>query len=276
MMYGANLEDMERLAQVVQQAVQRLDGEKGEINALMRNASWQGRDADQFLFLWSSVLLGQMTAVVYALNELAMKIRKHLNEQDDASSHEAPKTWLDALGYGIARAMRDAEKTVRGEIMRHSAVESFLRAYPPGKPVEYNGDARYGRGYKYQCVDYVQAYTGHIYGLNPKEAVAATGAGDASTLFSRADPAYFDKISLNDPVKVGDIVCLGGGAYGHVAVVTKVNDDGSYLVADQDGLAATDAGRSPKIHRLSEWQLRHVQGYLRPKADKIKVKLPTS
>lgn len=276
MMYGANLEDMERLAQVVQQSADRLDRETHDINTLVQNSQWQGRDAEQFLLLWSSVLLGQMTAVVYALNELAMKIRKHLNEQDDASSHEAPKTWLDALGYGIARAMRDAEKTVRGEIMRHSAVESFLRAYPPGKPVEYNGDAILGRDYEYQCVDYGQAYTGHIFHLEPKEVRAVLGVGDASVLFGRANPDYFDKIPSTELVKVGDIVCMGGGKYGHVAVVTKVNDDGSYLVADQDGLAATDAGRSPKIHRLSEWQLRHVQGYLRPKADKIKVKLPAS
>lgn len=276
MMYGANLEDMERLAQVVQQSADRLDRETHDINTLVQNSQWQGRDAEQFLLLWSSVLLGQLKSVVGALGEMVGGIQKQLKEQDDASAPDGPPNSWGALGESIGRAVREAAKSALTEVRRQAAVESFLRAYPPGKPVEYNGDAVLGRDYEYQCVDYGQAYTGHIFHLEPKEVRAVLGVGDASVLFGRANPDYFDKIPSTELVKVGDIVCMGGGKYGHVAVVTKVNDDGSYLVADQDGLAATDAGRSPKIHRLSEWQLRHVQGYLRPKANKIKVKLPAS
>lgn len=151
------------------------------------------------------------------------------------------------------------------QCIRTIAFSAFESLHPAGSaPVEYNRD-----GAEFQCVDFVQAYAAHLFGV---PAHLTTGRGNAHQIFENSSSQYFDKISVGQRPEVGDIVCVGSNvysSYGHVAIVKEVRPDGGIVVLEQDGGALKLADRAPRLRTLTLQENAAIQGFLRPKTDKL-------
>ena len=124
----------------------------------------------------------------------------------------------------------------------------------------------YDGAYGYQCVDLANQYTTDIFGV---PAHSALGGGNAKDIFGNTGEQYFTKVAPSGGPQVGDIVCIGGyrsNPYGHIAVVNAVGADGSITVMEQDGFKQTPA----KLRALGATERSAIQGFLRPKADRLK------
>lgn len=151
-----------------------------------------------------------------------------------------------------------------------------------GVHIYYNGKAftkTYGRnltvdgynlGLKYQCVEFVKRYYYEIYNHKMTHA-----GGNAKEFFDKQlkDKAYNSKRGLMQyrntreyPPKVGDLLIYDayfGNAYGHVAIISKVEKDSVEIVQQNMGLKTRE--KLPLVEFMGYYTVAdyYVLGWLR-------------
>lgn len=85
-MIGANLQDMERLAEALGSVANSLDPIRAELNHRLGSAPWTGPDADRFRSDWSRQHNPALLAAAAALRDAEAVVRRNRAEQDQASS----------------------------------------------------------------------------------------------------------------------------------------------------------------------------------------------
>lgn len=127
--------------------------------------------------------------------------------------------------------------------------------------------------YAYQCVDVPSHYAAYIFPINqhPFDYKKTLNWGNAAQLYSQAYSTYFEKIPMSPTArpKRGDIVVWDGPTYeGHIAVIAGADEKGMTLIHQfgyrQDGVWKT-------VDPYSYPYYGNIIGFLRPKADKIKL-----
>ncbi len=92
---------------------------------------------------------------------------------------------------------------------------------------DYNTVDSYNSGMKWQCVEYVNRYYYLIYGSQIR--IPGTNAIDYyDTASERGLVAYSN--GGTTPPQLGDILCSGGGSYGHVAIVRGVTSNSVHVI----------------------------------------------
>jgi len=92
---------------------------------------------------------------------------------------------------------------------------------------DYNTVDSYNSGMKWQCVEYVNRYYYLIYGSQIR--IPGTNAIDYyDTASERGLVAYSN--GGTTPPQPGDILCSGGGSYGHVAIVRGVTSNSVHVI----------------------------------------------
>ncbi|MFT4245466.1 MAG: CHAP domain-containing protein [Micrococcaceae bacterium] len=98
-------------------------------------------------------------------------------------------------------------------------------------------------GWICQCVDFVSFRVNKAMGWKEGETVKFTGAGNAnqweSALSSRSG------WTVNDTPRVGAVAIWNTGTYGHVAMVSKVEEDGKTIEVEQYNFSNSQTGNKP-------------------------------
>lgn len=118
-----------------------------------------------------------------------------------------------------------------------------------GVPVYYNGSTNtvkgrttidgYNIGLKYQCVEFVKRYYFQHYQHRMPDSYGHAVSFFNPTLADGAKNEARDLFQFTNPSsskpKVGDLIVMGGGSYGHVAIVSQVLEDEIELIQQNPG-----------------------------------------
>lgn len=132
---------------------------------------------------------------------------------------------------------------------------------------EYNLNNTVNTGMKWQCVEYVNRYYHQIYGMNIR--ISGQNAVD---YYGNADQRGLDAYPNGGLVapQPGDILCLSGNTYGHVAIIREVNASNIRVIQQNSGSADYVNFSFPRTgNNINGTQLGSaytVQGWLRKSA----------
>jgi uncharacterized protein YukE len=85
-MYGADVQQLTDLANVVDQAASQLTSTRQSVSGKVQQSAWVGPVADKFRSTWSSSGNSQVAAAAQLLSEASASLRKNAAEQTQASS----------------------------------------------------------------------------------------------------------------------------------------------------------------------------------------------
>lgn len=85
----------------------------------------------------------------------------------------------------------------------------------------------YYLGLKFQCVELVRRFLYFRYGINFAN---VWSDGDAKDWFFNRKKMNLREVGLSE-VQVGDIICMQGGKWGHIAIVSEVFGSGISIVS---------------------------------------------
>jgi len=151
-----------------------------------------------------------------------------------------------------------------------------------GVPVYYNGytgnvsgrnktEDGYNLGLKYQCVEYVKRY--YYEHLNHK---MPYNMGHANSFFNNSikdgdknterNLYQFTNPSFTKP-EDDDLIVMGGGKFGHVAIVTKVTDNKIEIIQQNPSNPINTREKFNLIFEDSKWYInnKRILGWLRKK-----------
>lgn len=84
-MWGLDVDEVNRLAQTLEQASQELQTVLSKISGQLSSTQWNGPDADKFRGDWSSTHTAQLKAVSSALSAVATTARNNASAQQSVS-----------------------------------------------------------------------------------------------------------------------------------------------------------------------------------------------
>ena len=293
---GADLDQLRALSA-------RLKAQSGKMREIansstfaLQAAEWTGGEIDAIRDQWRRNSVPTIMRLAEALDELGSDLDQHMLEQERASGGGASGPWSDFIdmirrsidkfiggivGPGIGgradiadppadsgsaggseapKPGEDATPPVvqaGGAERNESVLRDWRSSVPDGTKVDWDGS------YGVQCVDLVRSYMdAHYPGRN-----LGGGVPHAFQMFDAADPNLFEKVGPGGAPQPGDIIVIGQNTYsptsGHVAIIDRVDPDGTVHVIQQSG-GAQDRGVFTGTP--SRIEMDALVGYLRPKS----------
>jgi hypothetical protein len=130
----------------------------------------------------------------------------------------------------------------------------------------------YNIGLKYQCVEFVKRYYfEHLHHKMPDSYGHAKDFFDHSIVDGgenkRRNLMQFTNPSVSKP-QLDDLLIYSEtkyNPYGHVAIVSNVDDDGIEVIQQNPGTYASSRGRFPLTHKNGKWRIDNdrILGWLR-------------
>jgi len=297
---GADLDQLRALsARLKSQSGKMREVANSSTFALMA-AEWTGGEIDAIRDQWRRNSLPTITRLADSLEQLGSDLDQHVAEQERVSAGDSG----GPLGNLIDWIRRSIDKFIVG-IIGASPVES-PRAPTPGAPegggggdgsqggapgeqvapdAPSNNSSRnasvlnnwrngvpdgtkidWDGAHGVQCVDVVRHYLNSYF---PGRGVGG-GFDYAYQMYDHADPALMERIPPGGTPQVGDIIVIGPNDYsptaGHVAIVDRVDADGTVHVIQQSGGTLQDQARGVFTGKPSRIEMDALVGYLRPKS----------
>ena len=283
---GADVEQLRKAAQTFRQKAEYLESTITQgISRQITESPWKGADADSFRNQWQSDLAPKVRQVVEALRKSADSLTRNANEQEQASSVSSGTSGAPSSAPSASPVSEGSSSgsSSSGTSTGHTPGSPGEGTPPaPAQPSQNSGQTTarfesfrqqrlgqktdYDGAYGFQCVDLANQYTADIFGVPARSAL---GGGNAKDIFGNTGEQYFTKVASSGGPQVGDIVCVGAyrsNPYGHIAIVNEVGADGSITVMEQDGFTQGPA----KLRALGATERGAIQGFLRPRAERLK------
>lgn len=127
--YGMDTEQVLGESDALEQAARRLEEVMGGLHSSVQGAAWAGPDAESFREQWEATRRQGGSLVLPGLGDRSRELREHVQEQEQASAHEADGGWfedtrdwlrdtggdiVDAVGSGAQWAVDEVSELVDG------------------------------------------------------------------------------------------------------------------------------------------------------------------
>lgn len=296
---GADLDQLRALSARLKSQSGKMREIASSSTFALTTAEWSGAEIDAIRDQWRRSSLPTLTRIADSMEQLGSDLDAHLLEQERVSGGglsvsgsfssgvmERLQRSFDGFvagivglsfahserriddGQGEADSGRPGEPAEQSESAQKpqssndsernaSVLGDWRKTVPDGTRIDWDGAAGI------QCVDVVRHYLDAHF---PGQSVGG-GFNHAYQMYERSDPSLLERIPPGGKPRVGDIIVIGPNTWspqsGHVAIVDRVDPDGTVHVIQQSG---GDQEKGVFTGKPSKVEMDALIGYLRPRS----------
>ncbi|HWL44881.1 MAG TPA: hypothetical protein VNQ73_18200 [Ilumatobacter sp.] len=154
-MYGADADELERLASEFTKAADEIDGESRLLSGILNNISWLGDAAGRFLSDWTGVQRPRIGLSTQFLRDNAGELQRQATEQRNASSARGGGAGVH--GSLVSRLTPAQQLEARFEA-NEQAMRDYLDTLAPDHPLRRAVLQRLAQGYRIYHFDSARGY----------------------------------------------------------------------------------------------------------------------